>query len=180
MAGFWKRAWGLVIDAVILSAPEAFVQIIVGAAFGSDAFPRGGFGTESTGNLVVRALVSLLSAIAFFAYPAWFIGNRKQTIGMKAVGIEAIDFASGASLSKRQAWQRAIFVFLVVDGLPQINVALRFFNDHPNKALSAGYLLTPIGATLALLVYSWSLWDRHNQTLQDKVVGSVVVLTEST
>ncbi len=179
LAGWWRRVGGLLLDSVFLSIPVTAGQLIVGGIFGSDPFPNGGYGAESTANLALRAIVEILSAVLVIAYPAYFMRTRGWTFGMRIAGVEVIDATTGQKLSRRQAWRRALFVFVVTGTWSRAEVILRFFNHHPNTTFGPGRIPTLIGELAALTISLWMLRSPINQTLQDKFAGSVVVLSQT-
>jgi uncharacterized RDD family membrane protein YckC len=81
-----------------------------------------------------------------FLYQALMIGNKGGTLGNMAVGTVVVDASSGAPASQAQSWKRA--------------------------AMETAFLLLGIPTLLDIL---WPLWDQQNQTLHDKVAGTVVV-----
>jgi uncharacterized RDD family membrane protein YckC len=96
--------------------------------------------------------VALLAYLAWivlpFVYFTFFHGDaRGQTPGKRAVGIRVISDETGNPIGYGRAFGR--YIITVVFGF---------------------LLLIPW-----LLDYLWPLWDRKNQALHDKLVGSVVV-----
>jgi uncharacterized RDD family membrane protein YckC len=94
------------------------------------------------------ALVAYLALIVLpFVYFTLFHGDaRGQTPGKRLVGIRVVGDETGNRIGYGRAFGR--YVITVV----------------------FGFLLIPW-----LLDYLWPLWDRKNQALHDKIVGSVVV-----
>jgi uncharacterized RDD family membrane protein YckC len=72
-------------------------------------------------------------------------GKRGQTVGKRAAGIRVVD-SEGRSIGYGRAFGRYALTFLL------------------------GIVVVPL-----LLDYLWPLWDRRNQALHDKAVGSIVV-----
>ena len=86
-----------------------------------------------------------------FLYQALMIANKGGTLGNMAVGTVVVDANSGAPASQAQSWKRAAM----------------------ETAFSVGgAMLLGIPTLLDIL---WPLWDQQNQTLHDKVAGTVVV-----
>jgi uncharacterized RDD family membrane protein YckC len=95
--------------------------------------------------LAVVAYVALI--VLPFVYFTFFHGDaRGQTPGKRLVGIRVVSDATGNRIGYGRAFGR--YVMTVVFGL----------------------LVIPW-----VLDYLWPLWDRKNQALHDKIVGSVVV-----
>jgi uncharacterized RDD family membrane protein YckC len=96
--------------------------------------------------------VALLAYVAWFVLPfvyfTFFHGDpRGQTPGKRALGIRVVSDMTGEPIGYGRAFGR--YVMTVVFGF---------------------LLMIPW-----LLDYLWPLWDRKNQSLHDKIVGSVVV-----
>jgi uncharacterized RDD family membrane protein YckC len=95
---------------------------------------------------------ALLLFFVWFLGPtiyAWLmVGAFGQTLGKMAVGIRVVGSAGAARVSFARAFGRAASTWLL------------------------GVFLVPI-----LLAYLWPLWDRRNQTLYDKMAGTIVVVT---
>lgn len=140
--------------------------------------PRYQYGQPSTGYVlagwwyrvgatVIDALVLLIPnifiAVAGSGRYGWYIGSglldflyisimlslRGQTVGNMAVGTRVVDSQTGSAITGGKAVGRAAAQLL-----------FQVFS----------FLLIPI-----LLDYLWPLWDRENQTLHDKMAGTVVL-----
>jgi uncharacterized RDD family membrane protein YckC len=98
----------------------------------------------------VSALAGLLTFVVWFLGPslyAWLmVGAWGQTLGKMAVGIKVVQGSDAGRVSYLRALGRAASTWLL------------------------GLLFFPI-----LLAYLWPLWDRRNQTLYDKMAGTIVV-----
>jgi uncharacterized RDD family membrane protein YckC len=96
------------------------------------------------------AIAGLLMFVVWFLGPslyAWLmVGAWGQTLGKMAVGIKVVQSSDAGRVSYVRALGRAASTWLL---------SLLFF---------------PI-----LLAYLWPLWDRRNQTLYDKMAGTIVV-----
>jgi uncharacterized RDD family membrane protein YckC len=105
--------------------------------------------TESSDS-AVDAVAGLLVFVVWFLGPtiyAWLmVGARGQTLGKMAVGIKVVQSSDAGRVSYLRALGRAASTWLL------------------------GVLVLPI-----LLAYLWPLWDRRNQTLYDKMAGTIVV-----
>jgi uncharacterized RDD family membrane protein YckC len=93
----------------------------------------------------------IATAILQFVYVSVMLATRGQTVGNMAVGTRVVDAQTGAPLTGGRAVGRA--------------AAQLLFN-----ALSI--IIIP-----GLLDILWPLWDRDNQTLHDKMAGTVVIRT---
>jgi uncharacterized RDD family membrane protein YckC len=102
--------------------------------------------------VAVRVLVYLIVLAGSLTYTTLLIATpRGQTVGMRAVSTKAVKADNGELLSVGTSLGRA--AICVAFGL-------------------VGSFTVGI---LPLLDYLWPLWDKRNQTLHDKVVGSVVI-----
>lgn len=98
----------------------------------------------------VSATAALLVFFVWFLGPwvyAWLmVGAWGQTLGKMAVGITVVQSADAERVSYLRSLGRAASTWLL------------------------GLLFFPI-----LLAYLWPLWDERNQTLYDKMAGTIVV-----
>jgi uncharacterized RDD family membrane protein YckC len=105
---------------------------------------------ESSSTAALSAAGSLLLVVVWFFGPslyAWLmVGAWGQTLGKMAVGVKVVRAADAARVSYLRALGRAASTWIL------------------------GLLFFPI-----LLAYLWPLWDRRNQTLYDKMAGTIVV-----
>jgi uncharacterized RDD family membrane protein YckC len=98
----------------------------------------------------IAGILAIIGVVAAIAFPIWYFtyfhGNEQgQTIGKRAFGIRVRGDETGGPIGYGRAFGRYA-----------ITVAFGFF-------------FFPV-----ILDYLWPLWDGKNQTLHDKVVGSVV------
>jgi uncharacterized RDD family membrane protein YckC len=96
-----------------------------------------------------RFAAGILIDLVFVAYASFTIANGGQTLGNKAMGTRVVDASTGGPVSVGKAFGRSVsqVVMLIVIIIPWI---------------------------LDLL---WPLWDSQNQTLHDKIAGTVVLRT---
>ena len=106
--------------------------------------------TEDSATGEISDLAALLIFFVWFLGPslyAWLmVGTWGQTLGKMAVGITVVRSADAGRVSYLRSLGRAASTWLL------------------------GVLFLPI-----LLAYLWPLWDRRNQTLYDKMAGTIVV-----
>ena len=174
LAGWWRRVGGFLLDSLIVGIPVALLEIVLGLIFYSSASGFVSFGKlhPVIAGAPPRIAVSFISMGVTFAYAVWLIGRRRQTLGMQAVGISAID-PSGRALTRRQVWLRALYRVLFV-GLWSFAFGAATTIDHRHHtALNVLDVLVP--GALTLVVYLWPLGSDRNQTLIDLAAGSVVV-----
>jgi len=95
--------------------------------------------------------MTLVSIFLMVLYQALMVTSKGQTLGNMAAGTMVVDAVTGASVTQGKAWGRA-----AMDAL------LRY----------GGLLLFAIPYFVDILM---PLWDQKNQTLHDKVAGTVVV-----
>jgi uncharacterized RDD family membrane protein YckC len=83
----------------------------------------------------------------FLLYSFILLGvPRAQTVGMMALGTRVIDGNTGGPIGYARSFGRAAVYFLLA--------------------------ITFIGGLLDIL---WPLWDKRNQTLHDKAIGSLLI-----
>ena len=108
--------------------------------------------TEDPQTGEISDAAALLIFFVWFLGPtlyAWLmVGAWGRTLGKMAVGIKVVRSADAGRVSYPRALWRAVSTWLL------------------------GVLVVPI-----LLAYLWPLWDRRNQTLYDKMAGTIVVVT---
>ena len=106
--------------------------------------------TEDPDTGEVSSIAALLIFVVWFLGPslyAWLmVGAWGQTLGKMAVGVKVVQSADAGRVSYLRSLGRAASTWLL------------------------GVLFLPI-----LLAYLWPLWDRRNQTLYDKMAGTIVV-----
>ena len=106
--------------------------------------------TEDRDTGEVSSIAALLIFVVWFLGPslyAWLmVGAWGQTLGKMAVGVKVVRSTDAGRVSYARALGRAASTWLL------------------------GLLFLPI-----LLAYLWPLWDRRNQTLYDRMAGTIVV-----
>jgi uncharacterized RDD family membrane protein YckC len=177
LSGWWRRLGGYLLDALIVGVPFVVFEIVVGLVFYSE--PYGALSLGAAHRAIAgpgpRIALSFLSMALTFAYAVWLIGSRRQTFGMQAVGITAID-PSGRALTRYQVWMRALYRVLFIGLWSFVISAAALIGSSDGRAhvglMVVGALLT---GGLTLIVYLWPLGNDRNQTLIDLAAGSVVV-----
>ncbi len=102
---------------------------------------------ENDSSWAAVGIAYLLTIVVPFIYFTLMHGRESgQTLGKKWTGIRVVDGSTGRSIGYGRAFGRYAISFVF------------------------GIFVIP-----SLLDYLWPLWDQKNQTLHDKVVGSVVV-----
>jgi uncharacterized RDD family membrane protein YckC len=94
---------------------------------------------------------SLIALGGGVVYQAVMLASKGQTLGNMAASTVVVDAKTGAQVDAGRAWGRSAMEALISFG---------------------GGLLFGIPMLLDIL---WPLWDKQNQTLHDKVAGTVVV-----
>ncbi|HET9078690.1 MAG TPA: RDD family protein [Acidimicrobiales bacterium] len=122
--------------------------IIDGIIIGIPAFLL--FYAAGSGSVGARASAEIVVVIAEALYFTLMLSRQGRTVGNMAVGTRVIDARTGGPLSTGKALGR--WAAQLLFGL--LSVAL--------------FIPT-------LLDYLWPLWDRRNQTLHDKIAGTLVV-----
>ena len=151
-ASYGQRLGGWLLDWVIL----AVINIPVVALLGGFAHTQTTQQLNTVNGVDHRTSVSfnihwwgiLVSAILVVGYGTIFCGSRRgQTIGMMALGVRAVDVATGQPIGYGRAFGRAVVEYLLA------------------VALFLPWVLDML----------FPLWDPKKQTLHDKTVRSVVV-----
>jgi uncharacterized RDD family membrane protein YckC len=175
LASWWRRVAALLLDGLIIGIPVFAVSVVLGWILYSSASALVEVNHPPTAGHAARFVLLLAISAINIAYAVWFLGHRSQTIGMSIVGVKALD-RSGEALSHSQAWRRAFTVFLLVNIwlLPGVFLSQSQRTPHGNVGLGGLFGLLYIGGFLT--AYLWPLGNPLNQTLQDKVVGSIVVI----
>ncbi len=96
-----------------------------------------------------RGVGTLLSLLISGTYITVMLSRSGQTVGNMAVGTRVIDSSTGGPVSVGKALGR-----------------------WASELVLAVLFLIPL-----LLDFLWPLWDRQNQTLHDKIAGTLVILT---
>jgi uncharacterized RDD family membrane protein YckC len=177
LSGWWRRFGGYLLDTLIVGVPFALLEIVIGLVFYSE--PYGVLSLGKTHPAIAgagpRIALNLAEIAITFAYAVWLIGSRRQTFGMQAVGITAID-PSGRALTKNQVWMRALYRVVFIELWTFLITAAALIGTTDGRApaglTATGSLLTLV---LILIVYLWALGNDRHQTLIDVAAGSVVV-----
>lgn len=177
LAGWWRRAGGLLLDWLIVGVPFGIVNFVVlvfagRSGNGGMLFGVNGVTGETEWLVLLRVLLVIAPTAAAFAYAVWLIGSRRQTWGMQAVGITAID-PSGRQLTRRQVWMRALYRVLFISLWSNLLSVAVILDHHRHVGLSAATSFVTLAPQA--VVYLWVLGSERNQTLIDRAVGSVVV-----
>jgi uncharacterized RDD family membrane protein YckC len=107
-------------------------------------------GSGKHSNALVLVL-GLIPLVASVIY-AWALLTfaQGQTLGMRLMGLRCVDASTGRSVSGKRAFGRAV-----------------------------AWLIFAIAWFVIVFDLLWPLWDKHNQTLHDKVASTYVVKTTS-
>ncbi len=159
LAGWWSRVWADLLDGVIAGLP-GFLLI---------EFSHQG----SVDRLIGYLLVPIVGVV----YGAILIGIYGRTLGMRALRVKAIHRATGRDLTRREAWKRALTAFALYQFVDSVLLLFEWtqppgWPSHHHAVVSA---LDAIQFVLFLALLM-PIWDSWNQTLQDKAVGSIVVV----
>ena len=177
LSGWWRRLGGYLLDALIVGVPFALFEIVIGLLFYSEPYGVLALGKAhpAIAGAGPRIALDFLSMAITFAYAVWLIGSRRQTFGMQAVGITAID-PSGRALTNNQVWMRALYRVLFIglwSFLLDSAAVIGSTDGHSHAGLTI--LSAVLTGVLTLIVYLWGLGNDRNQTLIDVAAGSVVV-----
>ena len=113
LAGYGQRLGGWLLDWLIVSVVSIPVAILVGGYHNRIINPNGG-GTYYSNSFGVHWWGLLVAAVLVVGYGTVFCGsNRGQTIGMMAVGVRAVDAASGLPIGYGRAFGRALLEYVL-------------------------------------------------------------------
>jgi uncharacterized RDD family membrane protein YckC len=175
LAGWWLRFGGYVIDGIIIGVPSFVIGLLIGLTQRNNTVP--GFTGYRIGAGAQAAIV-ITTLVITLGYPFLLLRYKGQTVGMMAVGVRAVDRISGVPLSSRQAGRRVLAFFVIVELWEQISAIIGY--HHLYGPVPVGEVLFRLLAIAALIATAlWPLGNPVNQTLQDKVAGTVVVRTRS-
>ena len=142
------RVIAYIIDSIILGIAIALVAIILGAiAFGIAV--NGGFFIGVI-IAVVIAIIALLGSAFYFVY---FWQNLRASPGQKMLGLETVNAADGATLTRDQAVRRWAFLFG-----PQVIASVFSFSGSVSNSLGA------LGSLLGLLAFLYAIYLLYTVT----------------
>ncbi len=149
------RVVAYIIDSIILGIAIALVAIILGAiAFG--IVVNGGFFIGVI-IAVVIAIIALLGSAFYFVY---FWQNLRASPGQKMLGLETVNAADGATLTRDQAVRRWAFLFG-----PQVVASVFRSRVRSRTALGA------LGSLLGLLAFLYAIYLLYTVTQSSKRQG---------
>ena len=166
-AGLGVRIVALIIDAILLWIVFLFVAIALGAIFLTALINGGTAGALIAG--VLLAVANLVISAVYFIW-AWTKPDLRASLGQKALGLNTLNAADGATLTRPQAIRRWLFLFGIVA-----------FASAMQSALQTTSLST-IGFLIGLLAFAYEiflLWTTYSspkkQGYHDVQAGTVVV-----
>ncbi len=109
-----------------------------------------------------------------------FSWTHRQSLGMKATGIQVVDAATGTAPSIGQGVTKAFFT--VAFGFSALLLLVSGFSDAPEgfNAVDLGVLYSAATVfVISIVGRLWLLRDPKRQSLFDKIAGLVVVKTAS-
>ena len=149
------RVVAYIIDSIILGIAVALVAIILGAiAFG--IVVNGGF-VIGVVIAVVIAIIALLGSAFYFVY---FWQTLRASPGQKMLGLETVNAADGATLTREQAIRRWAFLFG-----PQVVASVFQFSGSVSNGLGA------LGSLLGLLAFLYAIYLLYTVTQSSKRQG---------
>lgn len=147
-AGWWPRVGAALLDGIIAMAVIA-APLIAGLVIAFKDAEVDPVTSEISGGVEpLGILLLVLTGVMYFAFDIWNrgvrLGARGQSLGKQIVGIRIVRAADGQLLGAGSGFVRWLMAFVL--GLV---------------------------SCVALIDVLWPLWDDKNQTLHDKIVGSV-------
>jgi uncharacterized RDD family membrane protein YckC len=166
-AGLGVRIVALIIDAILLWIVFLFVAIALGAIFLGTLINGGVAGALIAG--VLLAIANLVISAVYFIW-AWTKPDLRASLGQKVLGLNTLNAADGATLTRPQAIRRWLFLFGIVA-----------FASAMQSALQSTSLST-LGFLIGLLTFAYEiflLWTTYQspkkQGYHDVQAGTVVV-----
>jgi uncharacterized RDD family membrane protein YckC len=161
------RIIAYIIDAVLLAIIGAFVGLALGAIFLGMIISGGLFIALIVG--VLAAIASLVISAAYFTW-GWTNPGMRASLGQKALGIQTVSAADGATLQRPVAIRRWLFLY----GVVALASALQF-------ALS-GTSLSGLASLVGLAAFAYELFllwttsqSPKRQGYHDVQAGTVVI-----
>jgi uncharacterized RDD family membrane protein YckC len=147
LATWGRRALALIIDALILLALCLPGAVVLGLGAAADSDGSGP--DQPNGSLVaLGAALALAGVVVHFWQQGWRQGARGQSWGKQLLGIWLVRFAGGRPPGGGTGLGRLL---------------LRMVLGNASCGL------------YTLLTYLWPLWDANRQTLDDKILTTVVI-----
>ena len=148
-ASWWSRVGAYLLDGFIALA-VIIVPLVAGLIIAFKDAELDVDGNITGGVDAVGVAVLVLTGLLFFAFDIWNrgirLGTRGQSLGKGILGIQAVRADTGSLLGGGGGFLRWLMATIF------------------------GFI-----TCVQLLDLLWPLWDDRNQTLHDKVVGSVVI-----
>jgi RDD family len=166
-ADLTTRIIAFIIDAILLGILGAFVGIALSAIFLGMILSGGLFIALIVG--VLAAIASLVISAAYFTW-GWTNPTMRASLGQKALGIQVVSAADGATLVRPVAIRRWLFLY----GVVALASALQF-------ALT-GTSLAGLSSLIGLAAFGYSLYllwttsqSPKRQGFHDVQAGTVVI-----
>jgi uncharacterized RDD family membrane protein YckC len=151
LANYGQRLGGWLIDWLILLVVTLLLSAVTHSFHYSHLVTNYGNGSSTDVHFAWGFPGSLLSPLVIVLYGTLTCGSRRgQTLGMMVAGTRAVKVGTGAPIGYGAALGRALF-----------------------EELMAALLIVPW-----VIDQLFPLWDDRNQTLHDKVSGTLVVRTK--
>lgn len=122
-------------------------------------------------------LTGIVVALASFLYWALQIAYANgQTLGMRAVHIRCVNAADRAAVTFSQATVRTLlFCALLLIGSHYHVHAYRYPTTFQARSEDHELSILLLFTAPRLIDLLWAAWDKQNQTLHDKIGGTVVI-----
>lgn len=172
LAGWWRRAAGLILDSIIIAIPTALVTIIAIFIFGGDNL----INNEAVQSLVDRSTAG--ETVTADEVADIFGSSFVPVVATAVVASLVFSIINGVVLVARSGQtlgDRVVKTRKVMAGrtVPSGGVAL-FRWLIPQILGLIGGVIPFIGFLLQPLDYLWAAWDKENQTIHDKIVKTYV------
>lgn len=148
-ASWWSRVGAAVLDGLIVLA-VILIPLVAGLFIAFKDAETDVDGNVTGGVAPIGVFLLVLTGLIYFAFDIWNrgvrVGTKGQSLGKGIVGIQTVRADTGAFLGGGSGFLRWLMAAIF-------------------GAISC----------IQLIDILWPLWDEKNQTLHDKVVGSVVI-----
>ncbi len=148
-ASWWSRVGASLLDSLIAFG-IFIIPLVVGFVIAFQDSQTDPITDEISGVEPLGVYIIVITGLAYVAFEIWNrgvrVGTKGQSLGKKVVGINIVKADTGQLLGGGSGFLRLLMTYV--------------------------FGFVPCGSLIDVL---WPLWDEKNQTLHDKVVGSIAL-----